>query len=324
MHTSSPLNTRLAAASAPHGLARLFSPAHPFWAQARQGKFVPNLLIALPVLVALLILSALPAQFIMPWLDRYLAGPAASALPLASAVRQVIHFATLYLPLFGLLALWLRLVERRPFASLGFLATGVLGRLGHGLLVGVLINSAPVAIAAALGYVTVEVGSPAQQGLAALGGVLVVLLGWLIQGAAEEVATRGWLMQVVGVRYRPWVGVLVASLIFAVLHALNPGFSPIAAVNLALFGLLAALYVLIEGDLWGVCALHAAANWTQGNLLGMAVSGRATAGGALLNLDLIGPLWLSGGSFGVEGSLLMTGVLMVGIGVLIWRARRTA
>lgn len=71
----------------------------------------------------------------------------------------------------------------------------------------------------------------------------------------------------------------------------------------------------------GVAALHAAANWTQGNLVGVLISGRLGAGGTLVNLDIGGPGWLAGGGFGPEGGLLMTATLLLGVLVLFWWPR---
>ncbi|MGQ0604896.1 MAG: CPBP family glutamic-type intramembrane protease [Anaerolineales bacterium] len=63
-----------------------------------------------------------------------------------------------------------------------------------------------------------------------------------------------------GARYRPWLGVLVSSALFGVLHLLNPNVGLLPFINLCLFGLFAALYALREGGLWGIAAQHAVWN----------------------------------------------------------------
>ncbi|MCX7608922.1 MAG: hypothetical protein N2049_06870, partial [Anaerolineales bacterium] len=103
--------------------------------------------------------------------------------------------------------LWVRLYERRSFATLGFERRNALLQYGRGLLIGLLTFSGTVGLMGVFGHVAPETGDPAQAGLAALGGVLLILIpGWLIQGAAEEVLTRGWMLPVLGARYRPWLG----------------------------------------------------------------------------------------------------------------------
>ncbi|HEU4324059.1 MAG TPA: type II CAAX endopeptidase family protein [Roseiflexaceae bacterium] len=241
--------------------------------------------------------------------------------PLASALVMVLLLVGSFAPVALLLGLWVRLFEGRPLWTLGLERAGALARYLRGALVGVALYTAVLVLCAASGALAYEPGDPSQQGLAALGGVLLVYLGWTVQGPVEELLCRGWLLPVVAARTRLWIGVLASSLVFTVLHGLNPGVTPLALVNLLLFSLFAALYVLWEGGLWGICALHAAWNWTQGNLFGLAVSGAGAGGGVLLNLQTRGPDLLTGGSFGPEGSLATTIVLLLASAVLLWRLR---
>ena len=142
--------------------------------------------------------------------------------------------------------------------------------------------------------------------------VLLVALGWVVQGAGEEVVTRGWMLPVLGARTRPWIGIVVVSLFFSLLHGLNPNLSALAMVNLALFGLFAAFYALREGSLWGICALHSVWNWIQGNVFGFEVSGTNAGGGTLFKFVETGPDWFTGGAFGPEGGLAVSLMLQIG------------
>lgn len=47
------------------------------------------------------------------------------------------------------------------------------------------------------GHVAPQRGDPGQQGVAALGGVLLVYLDWTGQGPAEELRCRGFLLQTI-------------------------------------------------------------------------------------------------------------------------------
>jgi membrane protease YdiL (CAAX protease family) len=188
-------------------------------------------------------------------------------------------------------------------------------------MVGLAMFVASIALSALLGYIAFEQGNPQPQGLAALGAVLVVFLGWLVQGAAEEAVARGWLMPVIGARYRPLWGILSSSIVFAALHSLNPNLNPIGILNLFLFGIFTALYALYEGGLWGVFSLHTVWNWAQGNLFGFEVSGQGSQVGTLFDLMEVGPDAITGGPFGPEGGLAVTVVLLVGCGVVWWLGR---
>ena len=83
-------------------------------------------------------------------------------------------------------------------------------------------------------------------------------------------------------------------------------------ISIVLVGVLMAL-MLKTDNIW-VVALHGAWNFTQGNLVGVAVSGQ-NAGGTLLHFQARSgvPDWLSGGAFGLEGNIVTCLVLVVGI-----------
>jgi hypothetical protein len=214
---------------------------------------------------------------------------------------------------------------------------GALFKYARGLLVGLLLFGGAVAISATLGFIEFEQGPPQRQGLPALWGVLLVFAGWVVQGAAEEALTRGWLLPVIGAQDKITFGfkrfkiiirkpvplaMVVSSVIFAFLHSLNPNLSLIAVLNLFLFGFFAALYALYEGGLWGVFSIHTIWNWLQGNVLGFEVSGNLAPGGTLFNLREVGPDVITGGAFGPEGGLAVTVALLAGIAGVVFLAAR--
>lgn len=234
---------------------------------------------------------------------------------LEQAILLIFAFAPIFLMLWG----WLALFEKRPYWTLGLELAGAWWKYLRGILVGLVMFSASVGLLGLLGYTAVESGTSQPQGVTALGGVLLVLFGWVVQGAGEEVLTRGWLLQVIGARYRPVWGILLSTLLFALFHLCNPNVSLVAMLNLALFGLFAALYTLYEGGLWGIFSIHSVWNWAQGNLFGFEVSGMPPAGGSLFNLMETGPDLITGGPFGPEGGLAVTTVLVISC-LLVWGA----
>lgn len=292
---------------------------------ARQGQRLTHIGLVIPLsfLFALLgQLGAIPLFIVMGGIygmsETGIDMQNASALEAGfwMGLQLIFSFALIYVILWA----WLKFFEKRPFGSMGFEAQDALRKYTRGFLLGLLMFGGSVAILTLTGSVAFESGDPSKQGVAALGGVALVLAGWLVQGAAEEVLIRGWALPVIGARYKPWVGLLVSSLIFALLHGLNPGLSAIALVNLALFGVFAGLYAIREGSLWGICAIHSVWNWVQGNFFGFEVSGTEAGGGTLINLMETGADWLTGGLFGPEGGLAVTIILAVSIGlVLFWK-----
>jgi CAAX protease family protein len=154
-----------------------------------------------------------------------------------------------------------------------------------------------------------------RAGLALLGG----LLGFALQGPAEEVLFRGYVLQNVRQQWGVGAALIVSSVTFSLLHLSNPGYGVLPFINLVLFGLGTALYrVYVDADqLWGVFAIHTVWNWLQQVVFGLPNSGiTSVADNTLIQVTpdagLPGPL--SGGGFGPEGTLFASLVLLVLIG----------
>lgn len=302
------------AAAAPPPIDTSLGPTNHLLALARRGVRLPRLPLVLLYLVGFLVgvnLLALAPLLALAAIAGQVQ-PRADDPALRSGLHQVALLIVAFAPFYFLIWLWLRRYEGRPFWTLGFERAGAVWQYARGLLVGLLSFSAVIGLLAAPGAVAAEDGAAGRQGLAALAGVAVVAVGWVVQGAAEEVLCRGWILPVVGARYGLWIGVATNALVFAILHGLNPNVGPLAVLNLGAVGVFLALYALREGGLWGVCGWHAAWNWAQGNLYGFEVSGAAPAGGMLLDLREAGPDALTGGAFGPEGGLAVTAVLVAG------------
>ena len=197
---------------------------------ARQAKRLTHIAVVIPLsfLFALISqLGAIPLFIIMGSMYGItedgisMQGTSALEAGFWMSLQLITSFALIYVILWA----WLKFFEKRPFWTLGYEFKNALMQYGRGFLFGILIFGGAVGILAASGSVTFEQGDPAQQGMAALGGVALVLIGWVVQGGAEEVLIRGWALPVIGARYKPWIGLLVSSLIFAGLHGLNPGVS---------------------------------------------------------------------------------------------------
>ena len=140
--------------------------------------------------------------------------------------------------------------------------------------------------------------------------------GYLFQGMSEEVLFRGYLYKRLNTFLPIPMVIALSSLLFAVMHLRNPGISVLAFINLIIFGVFAALVRYHSNSLWFVGALHSAWNFVQGPLLGVAVSGNANQQVVFFSkLSDISTI-INGGSFGLEGSLITTLILLVAIFVV--------
>jgi hypothetical protein len=116
-----------------------------------------------------------------------------------------------------------------------------------------------------------------------------------------------------------WAALVLTSALFGAAHLMNPNATPIAAFGIAVeAGVLLGGGYMLTRSLWLPIGLHAAWNFTQGEIFDVPVSGIDEHG--LVQAKLSGPALLSGGGFGLEASLFaMTIATAVGVW-LVWLA----
>ena len=214
-----------------------------------------------------------------------------------------------FLPIFFGVAIVLRLLERRSLSSLGMQLKGSVQRYCRGLIIGLVLFGSCVTSMRLLGYAALEHSFNPTS----FAGAFLVLIGWMVQGAAEEVLTRGFLMQIFGRISNTFMGILVSAFFFTGMHASNSGLNGLAIVNLVLFSIFTSIFTLYERGLWGVFAIHSVWNWAQGNLFGLEVSGHEIRSSIILDLKEVGPDFWTGGVYGLEGGGLVTITLAIAI-----------
>ncbi|WP_305304434.1 CPBP family intramembrane glutamic endopeptidase [Romboutsia ilealis] len=211
-----------------------------------------------------------------------------------------------------------KVIERRSLSSIGLNKNNWLKKYLLGFFIGLVMMSIIVLILLSFGYITIEKNPIQPVGVSAISSVLVILFGWIIQGATEEIVTRGWLLNVLSNKYSIGVGLLISSTLFGLMHLSNPNVNYIAVINIILVGLFYGFYVIKTNDLWAVCGMHTAWNFAQGNLFGFEVSGIDVSVGSLIDLNLVGSDFVTGGIFGPEAGIVATFILLVSIGILLF------
>jgi uncharacterized protein len=207
---------------------------------------------------------------------------------------------------------YVKVVEKRVATELS--RTRAIRELGAGLLLGALLLSATIGVLAVLGAYQVT-------GINGWTTMLATLPAFIMAAVLEEVVMRGVVFRILEQWLGSWIALAISAALFGLLHLLNPGVTPLnaAAVMLEAGILLAAAYMLTR-RLWLCIGLHLAWNFTEGGVFSAAVSGGTTNG--LLQARLVGPVWLTGGAFGAEASVVAV-VICVAAGVsLLLVARR--
>ena len=186
--------------------------------------------------------------------------------------------------------------------------SGFLGDLGKGLLTGFVLFSLIVGLAGLLGvYIIVGTGK-------AIAILVPIVTSAITPGFTEEIMFRGIMFRWIEEWAGSWAALLATSALFGLAHIMNPGATWFASFAIAVeAGLLLGGVYMLTGNLWMAIGLHAAWNFAQGPIYGVPVSGGHVAG--LLKARLSGPVLLSGGSFGLEASLI---ALIVGTAAGLW------
>lgn len=122
----------------------------------------------------------------------------------------------------------------------------------------------------------------------------------------EEFLFRVLLLEYVD---RTLLGVLLSSFAFMLFHLFNPNVTIVSCCNIFLFGCLLGLIYCYYRNPYIVTVIHASWNFTCGIIAGTNVSGLALKGINTTNIS--GPEIITGGAFGIEGSIITTLVLMV-------------
>jgi len=145
-------------------------------------------------------------------------------------------------------------------------------------------------------------------------GVILVIAAF-----AEEALFRGYALQTLTRAKLAWLGVVLTLALFGVAHLTNPNVVPgFTFTNTAIAGLWFAVAYLRTRSLWLPLGLHWSWNWALGWFFGLPVSGLNLASHPLLKASDTGPLWLTGGSYGIEGGLGATIALAL-CTLFLWR-----
>ena len=210
--------------------------------------------------------------------------------------------------------IFVRFVERRPGVA-EFGLSGWWKELGAGLISGFLLFSVVVGVIAAFGDYQV-IGRHPVSILAPIFAISI------ISGVGEEIVARALIFRILESSLGTWIALIFSAALFGAGHLGNQhsGLLPAAAIALEAGIMLAALYMLTR-RLWAAIGLHAAWNFTQGGVYGIAVSGGAAQG--ILVPRITGSDLVTGGAFGAEASLPAVIICTTfGIALLVAVSRR--
>jgi membrane protease YdiL (CAAX protease family) len=240
--------------------------------------------------------------------------PASLVTPIAMIAFVVI--VAINVSIFFALSLTLDRASQ-PMAYIGFSTDAPVARL---ILVGFVFGATMVSMAVALMALGGTLSFRWRPDAAMLSAAALQLVLFPIAALHEEIMFRGYPFQRLTESVGRWAAVLIVSVLFALPHLFNPNSTMFAAFNTAAVGALLAAAYLLTRSLWLAWGIHWGWNFVLAVAYGLSVSGFDTDGP--VDGVAMGPAWLTGGAYGIEGGASGSIAIVVGFGVLLWLVRQ--
>lgn len=204
---------------------------------------------------------------------------------------------TSVIAVFACALLFTKLIDKKSISSLGFSFKGKATDFIMGFIVAVLIMGSGFIILYLNGSIQLESVQFHSQ------YIILSFLMYICVAVAEETLCRGYILGNLMNITNKFISLIFSSLLFALLHILNPNLALLPMINLFLAGLLLGASYMYTRNLWFPISLHLFWNFIQGPVLGFNVSGTNT-GSSVFILNYPVKDSLNGGDFGFEGSIL--------------------
>lgn len=217
------------------------------------------------------------------------------------------------------LVLW-KLFQKKTLAELGF--TKRFGSYFAGIVLGTVLIVAsviPAVLAGAFKFNGVFDNINVKM-------VSLMGLCFVFQGAIEELLCRGLVQQLLIKKTSVPVAFGISAALFTIPHIGNMSGSPaivaVAIINLVLISLIFSLITLRFKSIWAACGMHSVWNYILYNIMGLNLSGKDGSVIAVFDMSSVGSNVLNGADYGIEASIITTGVLAVALGIMVFLFRK--
>ena len=219
---------------------------------------------------------------------------------------------------FLVIGLFMKFVDKERFIKLGFQTKNRLKEFVVGIAIGLIIMT--------LGYVLliyfeeiffINVKFNFLE-------LIISILFFTIVAIVEETLFRGYILKNLMSSFNKYVALIVSSMLFSLMHGLNPNVTLFSLFDLFLAGILLGLSYIYTKNLWFPISMHLSWNLFQ-TLLGFNVSGQDTY--SIIEFKINESNLINGGAFGFEGSylsIIAEVITIIGIRAYYNRKKRAA
>jgi hypothetical protein len=237
------------------------------------------------------------------WLERLDSAPDGSRTAGHVALDRSLQW------LAAVIATWcMSRIERRRLSAYGFARKRFVGLYLRGAIIGFACLSLLLLVLLLAGAWRIDGmhlhGPAAWVHALAWGGAFA------LAAFSEETQMRGYLLATLSRGIRFWPAAVALSLLFGALHLGNGGESPIGILTAVVAGIVFSFMIRKTGSLAFAFGMHAAWDWGESFFYGTPDSGQHVYG-YLFTSHASGNPFLSGGSAGPEGSVLVLPVFVL-------------
>lgn len=226
-----------------------------------------------------------------------------------------------YIVMAGVALLYWKMIEKKHLSEMGL--TKQFGNYFIGLIGGVFLLAVSV-------IAIILTGNIDYQGIFENADIFVIVLligGFIIQGATEEILCRGIVLHALKEKTSTWIAIVVSTIMFVVPHlsSLFEGeiiYGIIGVVNLVLISVIFSLLTIHFNSIWAACGLHSFWNAILYSILGLNLSGNDETVTAIFNMKSVGENIWNGGKYGIEASLITSFVLAFAATLIWYMSRR--
>lgn len=216
--------------------------------------------------------------------------------------------------------LFCRVVDKRPWVSIGYRLHDAWRRTWQGLVIGVVMMTTTVLLGLLTGTYSVHWNWPGSRGLTPW---LIYLVAMALVAFTEEALFRGYVLQGLATGLGRWPAAMITAVIFGAMHLTNPGSGLGSTLGITVIGIGFTYLILETGSMWMAMAVHLSWNLFEGAVYGLPNSG-APERFSILATTAHGPEWWTGGSFGPEAGVISAIATVVGLLLFRWWERRRA
>jgi len=225
---------------------------------------------------------------------------------------NLVNESVLLISVLGIAAAMLYFGEDLKLSSLGLSRKGRTGDFFMGFVVAALVMGIGFYVLLKMGQIgIVRVRFQSTE-------FVLCLVLYLVVAFAEEMSIRGYILgRMLRTNMNKYWALIISALIFSMMHVFNSHVAFIPLFNIFLAGLLLGGTYIYTKNLWYPISLHLFWNFIQGPVLGFQVSGKENFL-SVIKIKRPSDTLLNGGSFGFEGSIVCTLLLIVFIVLTIW------